>query len=433
MAQSSGSLVPPVKLLEALVPIDFRSSIRGPLRRFYTCTFIGCIGNGLTLSLFVVYLHNVRHFSTAFATLLLALSAVVGLASTPLWGTATDRIGPLRVILFAYGADAIALVFWAFAHTHEQATLAALLVAVFGGAGWGPGSTMLSRLVLPDHRQRAFGVNFMLVNLGIGFGALISAAVVDIRQPDTFVALYIFNAGVTLLTGFFYLTLRKHGGPIKEHHQDPLTSGEGWGVVARDTRMIRYVVASVFLMVGGYGSLDAGLSLFVVNNLKLSVHSIGVIFFFNTTTIVLAQLWVLNRIEGHSRTRVMGLVAALWFLFWIILESTLDLPGVASIPLLCLGMVVFAVGETMLQPVGSAIVNDIAPEHLRGRYNAAASVSWGISGTVAPAITALYFSLHVGDWWPLGTGLTALVGGLMMMDLRRHISARADGRELATS
>src|ERR1700721_3137679 len=121
MRQPSGRLVPPVKLLEALVPIDFRSSIRGPLRRFYTCTFIGCIGNGLTLSLFVVYLHNVRHFSTSFSTLLLALSAIVGLSTTPLWGSLTDRLGPFRVLLFAYSADAVALVFWALAHTHEQA------------------------------------------------------------------------------------------------------------------------------------------------------------------------------------------------------------------------------------------------------------------------------------------------------------------------
>jgi MFS family permease len=417
-----------VKLLDALVPTDFRSSIRGPLRRFYACTFIACIGNGLTLSLFVIYLHNVRHFSTSFATLLLALSAVVGLASAPIWGTMTDRLGPLRVILVAYAAYAAALVYWALVHTRLQAIVAALLIAVFGGAGWGPMSTMLSRLVAPDHRQRAFGVNFMLVNLGIGFGTLISASVVDLKRPDTFAALYVFNAGVMLLAAFFYLTIRRHGGPVKEHHDDPKKSAEGWGVVARDRRMIRYVVALVFLMIGGYGSLDAGLSLFVVNNLKLSVHTIGVIFFFNTTTIVVAQLWVLNRIDGRSRTRVMGVVAAFWFIFWIILESTLALPAAASIPMLCLAMVVFAVGETMLQPVGSAIVNEIAPEHLRGRYNAAAGLSWGFSSTLAPAITALYFSVHLGNWWPLGTGLTALVGGAMMMDLRRHISATADGR-----
>ncbi len=417
-----------MKLLDTLVPVDFRTSVRGPLRRLYLCTFVGCVGNGLTLSLFVVYLHNVRGFSTTFATLLLSVAAIAGLATTPIWGSLTDRLGPIRVILFSYSADAAALVFWALAHTEEQATLAALLLALLGGGGWGPMSTMVARLVKPELRQRAFGVNFMLVNLGIGFGALISASVVDLRHPDTFVALYIFNASVTLLATLIFLTLRHHGGPIKELREDAELRRQGWREVLGDGRMVRYVIASVFLMIGGYGSLDAGLSLFVVNNLKISVHAIGVIFFFNTSTIVLCQLWVLNRIEGKSRTRVLGVVSGLWFIFWLILETTLGMPATASVPLLCLAMIVFAIGETMLQPVSSALVNEIAPEHLRGRYNAAAGLTWGISGTLAPAITALYYGSHVGNWWPLGTGLTALVGGAMMMNLRRHISSTADGR-----
>lgn len=417
-----------MKLVETLVPTDFRTSIKGPLRRFYYCTFFGCIGIGLTLSLFVIYLHNVRGFSTSFATLLLALSAVVGLGSAPLWGTLTDRVGPLPIMVASSVLDATTLVFWAFAHTKSQAILAALLIAVFGGAGWGPGTTMLSRLVTPEMRQRAFGVNFMLVNLGIGFGGLISASVVDIHRPDTFSALYIFNAGVTLLTALGYFSLRGFGQREKVEHEDPKTTEQGWGEVLKDRRLVRYVIASVVLMIGGYGSLDAGLSLFVVNNLHISVHAIGVIFFFNTSAIVLTQLWVLNRIDGKSRTRVMGVVAAFWFLFWLILETTLNLPKTASVAALCLAMIVFAIGETMLQPVGSAIVNHIAPEHLRGRYNAAAGLSWGVSSSLAPAITALYFSVHLGNWWPIGTGLTALLGGALMMSLRRHISAEADGR-----
>ncbi len=57
------------------------------------------------------------------------------------------------------------------------------------------------------------------------------------------------------------------------------------------------------------------------------MHAIGVIFFFNTSTIVLCQLWVLNRIEGKSRTRVLGVVSGLWFIFWLILETTLGTAG----------------------------------------------------------------------------------------------------------
>ena len=182
-------------------------------------------------------------------------------------------------------------------------------------------------------------------------------------------------------------------------------------------------------MIGGYGSQEAGYSLFVVNNLHLSVHVIGVIFFFNTTTIVCSQLWVLNRIEGKSRTKVMAGVALLWFIFWVILDAALALPKALAIVSLCVAMVVFAVGETMLSPVGGALVNEIAPEHLRGRYNAAAGLAWGASGTLAPAITAFYFNEHVGNWWPLGTGVTALIGGALMLRLRRLLSAPEDGRE----
>jgi MFS family permease len=419
-----------VKLVETLVPAEFRSSINRPLRRFYLATLISAIGSGLTYSLFVIYLHNVRHFSTDFATLLLSLAALVGIGSSPIWGTLTDRFGPIRVIMTTIVADAATLILWAHARTETQATVAALLLALFGGAGWGASSTLLSRIVPVEHRQRAFGLNFMLLNLSIGFGVLISASIVDLHDPGSFVMLYTINAGVTLLGGLIVLTLRRYGGPIKEHLEDVKLREEGWREVLRDRRLRNYVIAAVVLMIGGYGSQEAGYSLFVVNNLHLSVHVIGVIFFFNTTTIVCSQLWVLNRIEGKSRTKVMATVALLWLIFWVILDAALALPKGLAIVSLCIAMVVFAVGETMLSPVGPALVNEIAPEHLRGRYNAAAGLAWGVSGTLAPAITAFYFNEHIGNWWPLGTGVTALIGGVLMLRLRHLLSASEDGREV---
>ena len=415
-----------MKLINTLVPLDFRGNLRGPLRRLYVGSFVASLGMGLTFSLFVVYLHNVRGFSTGFSTLLLSLSAVIGLAVAPLWGTLTDRVGPLRVLLVAFGADSAALVLWAFALTRTQAIAATILLAFFGGAAWGPIGTLLARLAGPDHRQWAFGLNFMLTNLGIGLGGLVSALIVNLNHPDSFVLLYLVNAAVQLVAGACYATLHREGGPVARH--DDVRQSHGWREVAKDRRLVRYVVASMILMLGGYGSVDAGLSLFVVNNLHLTVHSLGVIFFFNTTTIVLGQIWVLRRIEGRSRTRVMGAVAGFWFVFWILVSVTLRLPAPAALAVLCGAMVVFAIGETMFQPVGSAIVNHIAPEHLRGRYNAAATLAWGVAGTFAPALAALYYNADLGNWWPLGTSVTALVGGALMLNLRRSLSADADGR-----
>lgn len=281
---------------------------------------------GLTLSLYVVYLHNVHHFSTGFSTLLLALAALAGLLTSPLWGTLTDRIGPVKVILLALLTDAAALAYWAYIHSETSAVIGALLLAVFGGAMWGPGSTLLVRLVSPEHRQRAYGFNFMLVNLAQGCGALISASVVDLHHPLSFRWLYLGNVAVTLASGVFFATLWKYGHV--DHHENgsdaPTTSSDGWLVVVRDRRLVLYVCASVVLMLGGYGALEAGFSLFVVNNLHLSIHVIGIFFFANTMTIVLAQLVVVNLINQRSRTRVLALAAVLWFIFWVIVAVSLS-------------------------------------------------------------------------------------------------------------
>lgn len=398
------------------------------LRLFFASTFFACLGRGLTLSLFIVYLHNARGFSTTFSTLLLAASAVAGLCTSPIWGTMTDRFGPMNVLLISYVAEAGALIGWAYASTERAAIVYGFLVAVLGGGGWGPSSTMLSRMVPDDLRQRAFGVNFMLVNLGIGFGGLVSASIVDLHRPVTFTVLYVINSAVTIVTAAFLIPLRRQGGPVTDHHDDPVKRAEGWREVVRDRRLVLLVVASLVLLTGGYGSQEAGFSLFVVNNLHLSVHVIGVIFFFNTSTIVLAQLWVLNRIEGRSRARVMAVVGVLWFVFWAILDVTLALPPVLTVASLCAAMVVFAIGETMLSPTGSAIVNEIAPEHLRGRYNAALGLTWGVSASVAPIIVALFFDNHLGNWWPLSIGVMALASSALMLNLRHHLNDREDGR-----
>ena len=426
-----------MRALDTLVPRDFRQGLRGPLRRFYLCVVLNAVGTGLTLSFFVVYLHNVRHFSTGFATLLLSASAVAGLVASPLWGTLTDHWGPVRIILLSYATSAIALVGWAFAHTRLQAVVAALALAFFGAASWGPASTMLSRMVDETQRQRAFGFNFMLLNLGIGLGGLISASIVDLHHPFTFTLLYLLNAAVTAIAGTLFLTLRAYGhASTRRAHEaaalaharaDPMAP-QGWRAVLADRRLVQFILASLVLMIGGYGSQEAGFSLFVVNNLHLSVHVIGIIFFCNTSTIVLAQLWVLNRIERRSRTRVLAVVGVLWFIFWIVLDAALALPAVLAVLSLCVAMVVFAVGETMMSPVGPALVNEISPEHLRGRYNAAAGLTFGVSGAFAPLLTALYFDTHRGNWWPLSTGLTALVGSALMLNLRRRLSPHEDGR-----
>ena len=419
-----------MNLLESLVPIEFRRALDAPLRRFFIGTLVNSFAFGLTLSLYVVYLHNVHKFSIGFSTLLLAGASLAGLLTSPLWGTLTDRFGPVTVLTVTGVTQACALTYWANIHFATSAIIGALLLAIFSGAGWGPASTLMVRLVAPEQRQRTYGFNFMLVNLGIGFGGLVSASVVDLRHPASFHWLYLGNALVSLVAGAIFSSLwhygrvDRHGAPGTTRHE---ASG-GWAVVLRDRRLVLYATASLVLMLGGYSAVDAGLSLFVVNNLHMSVHVIGIILFVNTATIVVTQLFVLNVIAHRSRTRVLAAVAVMWFVFWLVLALAHSMGGRLAIFAISAAMAVFAIGETMLSPVGPAIVNEIAPEELRGRYNATQGLTWGVSGTMAPAITAVFFDHGLSGWWPISVGGFALGGGALMLNLRRHLSPAEDNR-----
>jgi len=183
-----------------LIPAEFRQAMTPQIKRFYAMVFTGCIGMGLTLSMTIVYVHNVRHHSVAFATGLMAAGAVIGILINPISGTFTDRFGPGVMILTSGIMGSIGLTFLAFSKSVTQLTFSALFLALFAGGGWGPGATLLSRLVPEEHRQRAFGINFMFVNLGIGVGSLIAALIVDIHHPFSFTVLYLTNACVGLVS-----------------------------------------------------------------------------------------------------------------------------------------------------------------------------------------------------------------------------------------
>jgi MFS family permease len=293
---------------------------------------------------------------------------------------------------------------------------------------FGPGSVILTRLVPSGSRQRAFGTNFMLLNLGIGLGGLVSASVVRLSHPATFTGLYLGTAAFVALAGLPIFHVRRFSRPAASDEIDDERQGEGWRHVLVDRRLLHFVVAAIVLITCGYGSIDSGLSLFVVNQIHLTVKAVGVALFFNTVTIVLAQLFAIKLIEGRSRTLVMGSVSLFWAGAWAMIGATVHLRHAGALVVVCLAVSVFAVGETLWSPVGPALINDLAPEHLRGRYNAAFGLTWGISSALAPLLAGLFLGSAHADLWPFAIALGALIGGAALVSLRWRLTPVEDGR-----
>jgi MFS family permease len=148
----------------------------------------------------------------------------------------------------------------------------------------------------------------------------------------------------------------------------------------------------------GYSQLNAGLQAFAREVGEISTRGLGFAYACNTLVIVVLQLVVLRRIEGRRRTRVICVMALIWSVAWVLLGVSGLLPGTLGATLLVATCAsVFALGETLMQPTIPALVNDLAPDHLRGRYNALSSGAFSLAAIVAPAIAGWLIGHALGS------------------------------------
>ena len=407
--------------------VTVREVLNPRLNRVLLGVGLSALGNCLVMALFVVYLHQVRGFDLQVAGLVLTFEALFGLAVAPLVGAVVDRIGPQPVLATGCLVLAASTLAFGFVQTVPQAVAVAAVMAIGNGAMWPPQAALLTRISLPEHRQRVFGLQFMLLNLGIGLGGLVAASILDVHRPTTFTWMYALDACTFLVYFTAVVTLRGVSGP-EQHEPDASDGPGGYREVTGDRRMRRFVVAALVLMTCGYGSMDAGLPAFMTTVVHLPVNAIGLVFFLNTFVIVVGQVWVLHRIEGRSRSRLLVVVALIWGSFWLVVAVSAGFAPVTAGVMIALGFSVFAVGEMIQSPVGPSLVNAFSPPHLRGRYNAVAGLIWGMAGALGPAIAGIGIGTGHGVVWAIALSLGCLVASAVFASMRSLLTPEEDGR-----
>ena len=405
-------------------PLNVLHGLPAPVRKVMYGIALNATGGGLTLSLFMVYLTTIRGISAQTVGFVLAWEAVVGLAVSAPIGALIDKLGPVRVMLPGIVAQAIGVTCISLVSNTAQLIAVATLTSITGASIWPSQSTLVAQLTEPDERDRAFGLSFMMLNLGFGIGGVLGSLIVRDGDLGRFQWLYRVDGLTYLCLAVAVWLVRSHAHEVHAAIERTENPG-GYGVVLRDRRVWIMLIGGVVMFTCGYGAINTGVPLFAIDYAHLSVRWLGVIFGFNTFVIVVLQPFVIQWVKGRSRSVMASLVGFTWAASWIVLGSaSFMLPVV----MLSLAQVVFAFGETLWAPVGPAIVNAMAPDELRGRYNAVFGLQWGISGMAGPALTGTMFAHGLGNAWWMLMALGTFVGGLLILRLRRELDPVTDGR-----
>jgi len=392
---------------------------------------IETLGTGLVLPFGFIYLHEVRGFTIETAGTLLAVPAIVGMVVVGPAGALIDRLGARRIILAGMTAQMLGNLLLAFSATPLMAAMALGLLGAAGGIFWPGFNAMIGAVVPSAIRQRYFGINFTLVNLGIGLGGLLAGFLVDVHRPGTFVAIYLGNALSFLAPLAVLLGPLRHVSGKVDH---PLSELDGSPVrtsyldILRDRAMVPVIALTFLSAFVGYAQAEAGFTAYARLVGQVSTRTIGYAFAANTATIVLLQLLVLQRIEGRRRTRVILVLSALWALSWLLTGLSGLVPGSSAAAALIIGSyAVFALGETLLQPTIPAITNDLSPDHLRGRYNAVMAGAFQLAAVAGPVVAGVMLGAHVNGGFIAMLILGCAAMALIAIAVEHRIPARANG------
>lgn len=390
------------------------------------------IGTGLVMPFGVTYLHEVRHLSLQTAGVLLALPAIVGLVAVGPGGVLIDRVGARRVVITAVSLEIAGQLLMASAHDVVTAAASLTLSGIATGVIFPAVQAMVASIMPSGQRQFFFGLNFTLLNLGMGVGGILGGAIVDVTRPGTFELVYVIDAATFLVPLTLYLwPLRHHGGRI-EHVDEPggARPHGGYAAVLRDPTMRLLVVLGFITSFIGYAQFGVGFQAFARSVAHVSTQVLGWAYAANTAVIVVVQIIVLRAVTGRRRTRALLLMCGLWALSWAVLgaagwageRSTLT----AGL-LVCASAAVFGVGETFLQPTLPAMVNDLAPDALRGRYNSASAGAFHLAEILGPPFAGLLIGHALAGWYTVALIVGCVGAAGVTLAVERRLTPVVNG------
>ena len=398
----------------------WRTGLSRPVLILQAGNALNYFGYGLVLPFEIIYLHQIRGFSTATAGLVLA--AIMGTAAivTPPTGALLDRYSAKAIVVAGSLASAFAYAGFAFVGRPWQA----FACSIVGGAGLGAAGTanrtLVVRLVTPEQRAAAFALNRVAGNFGVGAGATVAGfTIASAQRLSSFQVLYFFDA--VTFAAFALIVLAALPSPRAVTVTAADADGTGFRAVARDRVFVTVIALNVVLVVVGHTFFSNILSPFAKAHTPVGPAAIGIIFLVNTSFIVIAQIPAVRVVARIRRTRAFAAASALFAVSLLaVLPATLIHSELAAASLLAGVAIVFAVGEVVHILVLGPLVADMAPAHLLGRYLSLYSLTFTLSLAIGPAIGGrLLQRAPDAIWW--GGALAAVLAGAFLLRLGDRI------------
>ncbi|HEY2850876.1 MAG TPA: MFS transporter [Gemmatimonadaceae bacterium] len=343
--------------------------------------------------------------------LLFTMFSVAQLASAPLWGRVSDKIGRRPALMIGLGASVLAYIVFAFAQSLELLVLCRLVQ----GAGGGTVSVVqayVSDASKPEDRAKSLGWVSAATNAGVamgpaigiwvlGFGVSAQALVADpllkFRGPGLAAALI---AAVNMAFAWFFL---------KESHDAAAVRASGKSLT-RPRDAVRRVVSHSAepssrliwiygITMGAFTGMNAALALYLKAKFDVSENTFGYFFTYVAVIGVVVRAFFLGKLVDwlkEPRLSRVGMVLLSIGLF--------TMPLAASIPVFALCVALVPIGTAFTFPCVTSLLSQVVPQHERGLYMGVQQTFGGLARVIAPLSAGIAYDRvgHASPFYAAG-------------------------------
>jgi MFS family permease len=357
-----------------------------------------------------LYLRD-RGFPPDAAGRVVALFGVGVLVAGPLGGTLADAIGRRTTMLLSLVLGSVAV--GAIGFVRDPALLAPLtFLAAFTSELYRPAMSAAIADVVPEaDRTRAWGLAYWAMNLGWAFGLALGGFLAS----RSFTLLFLADAVTTLVFAAIVARRVPETRPPGTHAHSPLA---GLARVFGDGPFVVFLVLQLAALVVFVQFQHAAPT-------DMNAHGVGPGTFAALMSLNGVGVVILQPLAGPALARrdTGRLLAASALLIGAGFGVNALAGWLPPLPVYAFGVALWTVGEVVGFPAAAAVVANLSPPALRGRYQGAFSMSWGVAFTIAPVLGGEVLTrAGAPTLWTicLGIGVAVAGGQLLAAGPRRR-------------
>lgn len=381
------------------------TALRGLPRPFWVI-FAGTIVNRLgqfVEPFLALYLVRGRDLSLTTAGAIITCFGVGSFVSQPLGGWLADRVGRRATMVGGLLATAASMGLLGVARPLWLIAVGALLVGVAVDVYRPAASAAVADIIDPADRPRAFAIIYWAINLGVS----VSGVLGGVLAAHGWWILFVLDA----VTSVVFAVLVARGVPESRPERAESEPG-GYGPVLHD-RLAVSLAAMTLVSATVYLQAYVALPLAMTQD-HLSPASYGIAYAVNPIAIIAIQPLTLRWLIRLPPAQVY-----VWSI--VVTGIGFGLTGFAH-STVAYGATVFVwtMGEIGFNSIGPTIINTIAPESMRGRYNGLIGLAFGGASMFAP----------LAGTWALARGRGVVFGGCLALNLLVAVAASFLGPSL---